>query len=341
MKDYSKSRYPNLSKLSIALLEHAVEPIIGENARDILKAPLIERELQDKLCDVMTITERRFGQEHSDKELTRAILDLPLANLSSLQSAVREFYERPTDKALFDCIISQLSIDYPSLAKERVEAAAITYLKILREELIPISSAIREKLSSLALFGIQESTEKINDTVTQIFEIIRSVGIQRSHIKTDLGVPKPDYQRPILYSSPSFPLIIDAAAILDSSIADIEKKLGQPFSVDAMGIGELEEIPDGGQSRIYVTEKHTFYVNCDKKGIATGLQVVRGLLEQKYSLDDWPIIFARMGVTVTKYPDIVSKAARRWINYLGYGMWITTDKVDGFVWTIKIHRVPK
>jgi hypothetical protein len=214
--------------------------------------------------------------------------------------------------------------------------AGQTYLKILREELIPISSDIREKLSSLALFGIQENTGKTQDA---IYELIRTVNIQHSHLKSNLGIPTPSYERPVLYSSPSYPLIIDASSVIDYPISDIEKKLGQPISVDAIGIGELSEIPDGGQTRIYRPDKHAFYVNIDKRGIALGLQVVGGLVEYKYGLDDWPIIFSRIGVIVGDKPDVIAQQARRWTDYLGYELWITTDKIDGYVWTVKIHKL--
>ncbi len=335
-------RFPNLGKLSVAILEHAIEPIIGKDAQDMLKSPLIERELQEKLSGALERTEQRFKKEFTDKELTRTILDLPIANLPSLQPALRIFYERPTDTALYEVIQNQLSNDYSkSIDSVRIENAVKTYINILREELIPVSSDIREKLNSLALFGIQGSTAQTQENTAKIYELLRSTNIQYLQEKEVLGIPKPNYERLPLYSSSSYPLIIDASSIFDSTISDIEKKLGQPIDVESIGIGELEEIPDGGQSRVYRLDSYTFYVNYDKKGIALGLQVLGGLVDQKYGLDDWPIIFIRLGVMTTKSPDIVAPAARRWTNYLGYGMWITTNKDAGFVWTAKIHRLAK
>jgi hypothetical protein len=327
MTNNPNSRFPNLGKLSVAILEHAIEPVIGKDAQEILKSPLIEKELQEKLSRALELSEQRFIKEFSDKDLTQAILDLPIANLPSLQSALRTFYDHPTDTSLYEVIQNQLSNDYSkNVDSIRIESATRIYISILREELIPISSDIREKLSSLALFGIQESTAQTQENTSKIYELLRSSNVQNLREKDILGIPRPNYERPSLYSSKSYPLIIDASSIFDSAIADIEKKLGQPIDVESMGIGELEEIPNGGQSRVYRLGNYTFYVNYDKKGIALGLQILGGLVEQKYSLDDWPIIFIRLGVMVTKSPDVVAPAARRWTNYLGYGMWITMNK---------------
>ena len=191
-----------------------------------MKSPLIEKELQEKLSGALERTEQRYKKEFTDKELTRAILDLPIANLPSLQIALQTFYEHPTDTSLFDVIQNQLSNDYPkNVDNRRIENAATTYINILREELIPISSDIREKLNSLALFGIQGSTAQTQENTAKIYELLRSTNIQHLQEKEVLGIPKPNYERLPLYSSSSYPLIIDASSIFDSTISDVEKKL--------------------------------------------------------------------------------------------------------------------
>jgi len=268
---------------------------------------------------------------------------LPLANLPSLNNALRTFYDRPNSSELPELLRTELSSTFRRLEPQRLEAAAVIYVRVLKEELIPVSSDIRERLNSLALLGIQESTAQTQETIVKLYELLRAIPVPQLKQESAVGLigRDQDVQRPCLYSSPKYPLIIDACAVIDSAIPDVEKLLGQSEDVEALGIGELEEAPDGGQSRTYHMGKYSFYVNYDKQGIATGLQVTNGIIDEGYSLDDWPILFSRIGVMVTKSPDVIAPAARRWNDYLGYGMWITTDKVGGKVWTIKLHRLPR
>jgi hypothetical protein len=320
-----------------------IEPVIGEKAQDLLKAPLIERELHEKLSQTLEYAEERFRKEYSDVEVARGLINLPLADLPSLQNALRVFYVRPTGHELSDFLRSQLASSFRTLEPQRLDDAAIAYVRVLKEEIIPVSSDIRDKLSSLALLGIQESAVQTQETIAKIYEVLRAIRVPQLQQESSVGSIGPDQRlaRPRLYSSRKYPLIIDASAIIDSTIAEVEKQLGQSENGEAIGIGELDEIPDGGQSRVYNVGRYGFYVNYDKKGVALGLQVFRGLIEDGYSLDDWSVIFSRVGVAVSTLPDVKAPAARRWNDYLGYGMWLTADKVGGQVWTVKVHKLPR
>jgi hypothetical protein len=156
-----KERFPNLGKLSIAIFESLVKPVIGDEAIKVLKEPLKEQELRATLASVLLETEKRFHEEHADKEIGRAILDLPLADLPRLQEAVRNFYSHTTSKELHHLLTEQLSSDYSHLEKNRIERATNSYLKILREELTQISDEVRQRLVAPAILGIQELLQAI------------------------------------------------------------------------------------------------------------------------------------------------------------------------------------
>lgn len=167
MSDHLKSRFPHLGKLSLALLEHLVEPVIGKDAKDVIKAPVVEKELQESLGKALAHAEARFTKDHADAELCRALLDLPLHDLPSLKQAVRDYYDRPTDPTLAETLRLRLNRDYSQLAPDRIESATGAYLKILRQELVPVSEDIRGKLSTLAVLGIKEDTAQIVELLKQ------------------------------------------------------------------------------------------------------------------------------------------------------------------------------
>jgi hypothetical protein len=114
--------------------------------------------------------------------------------------------------------------------------------------------------------------------------------------------------------------------------------LGQPVSSATRGIGETEEIPDGGETRIYRTGEYRININFDKQSVARGLQIEDGLHDASYSLEQWPVVLSRLGVSVLAPPDIVAPAARSWKNYLGYGISVFADTSNGTVWSVRIFK---
>lgn len=156
-----KNRYPNLGRLGIAILESRVKSLIGESAIQILRKPVEEKDLQERLASALSRTEARFRIEFTDKKLSSALIDLPLANLPSIQEAVQSFYLNPSSPLLANVIKAQLKADYPNFKKSLIEKASDAYLNILHEELISISEGVREKITSLAILGIERSLEQI------------------------------------------------------------------------------------------------------------------------------------------------------------------------------------
>lgn len=134
--------------------------------------------------------------------------------------------------------------------------------------------------------------------------------------------------------------IISTSAVLGSIMGDLEKSLGQPIRKTPRSIGGAEELPNGGESRAYTLKGYELTINYDKSDVARGLQIVDGLTSNNYSLEHWALIFSRIGITVTKQPDITASAARHWNNYLGYKLSIVADKPNGVVWTVRVYQLP-
>jgi len=145
---------------------------------------------------------------------------------------------------------------------------------------------------------------------------------------------------PTVPSSTNSEIIVETAKIINASVLQIENMLGSSTETSSLGIGEAEEVPDGGESRTYQVGKYTIWVTYDKKGIGKGLQIVDGLFDDGYSLDQWPIILTRIGVDFVGLPDIEALAARRWTNAHGYAITIAAKGIDGYVWTVRIYKIP-
>lgn len=168
----SNKRTPHLGKLSVAILENYMKPILGDAAIKEIKSPLVEKELRESIASALANAEARFVEEHPQKELTDAILQLPLAELPSVAEAVQAFYERPTDTTLLDVIRKHISDTAPSLAEDIFDNAARMYLNILRQELAASVPTARSKLITLTTLDIGENTEDIIKRLDQLIELM-------------------------------------------------------------------------------------------------------------------------------------------------------------------------
>ena len=166
------NHFPNLGKLSIAILEHVNESFLGEKAVEELKAPLIQKELRDSLEKALENTEKRFRRDCEDEEIREIVISLPLADLPSIKRALQSFYNRPVDSTLPQLLRERLTADFPKLSNKRIDTVVSTYIKILREELIPVSADIREKLSALATLDTEVNTAQIVKLVERLIEML-------------------------------------------------------------------------------------------------------------------------------------------------------------------------
>lgn len=177
--------HPDLGKLSIAILEHLVEPVIGEKAIETIKAPVEQRKLQDSVQKALERTEERFKIESNVQDVQDAIHALPLSNLPSMVNAMDAFLARPTDPVLANIIIEQLRGNFPKLPDDQIRDGTFAYLRILREELVSLSSEVREKLSTIASLQIRNDTQRIANTLDSILEQITPTN------KGEVAFPQP------------------------------------------------------------------------------------------------------------------------------------------------------
>lgn len=200
-------RYPDLGRLSVAILEEYVKKVIGDEAIKELKIPHQQKDLSDSLAKALKVTEKRFVSEYQDKELSRGLVDLPIADLPAFQRAIWSFAENPTDPAFKNLLQQQLDQDYPTIPADRKTSAIEFYLRILRQDLISISTEMREKLSVSALFDIDE---KVNQVVRSIYEFI--------------NLWKQEQQKPIVHGTlPPLPQLVIGR---ENDIEELKRKLG-------------------------------------------------------------------------------------------------------------------
>ncbi len=188
-KTRSANRLPKLGKLSMAVIEHLVQPVIGDRAISEIKAPLVEKELRDSLAKALVDTEGRFVAEYTDAEVKEAVLNLPLANLPKVLQAVRDFYTRPTDNTLRQILHDQITTTFRCFPPEHIDSGVLTYLRILREELANLSSEIRGKLDTHAILSIEDNTMQIAKTLNRIeYRLSAKQGKKRSGPKSNLDL---------------------------------------------------------------------------------------------------------------------------------------------------------
>ncbi|MBI3912888.1 MAG: hypothetical protein HY327_01635 [Chloroflexi bacterium] len=169
-------RFPHLGKLSVAILENWAKPVLGEKGIAEIRAPLTEKELGESLGKALEKAEARFVEEHSDKELTRAILDLPLANLPSLQQAARDFYNRPSDTTLEKILRERVAKDFPQILTQRITAAVSAYIVILRQEFANIDANVREKIVAQSTLATETHSKRAADGIQKLVETLTSAG---------------------------------------------------------------------------------------------------------------------------------------------------------------------
>jgi hypothetical protein len=166
-------RLPDLGRLSIAILEDYAEKVIGQEALNEIRAPLVEKELRETLAKTLETSEKRFLHEHEDSELCEAILNLPIADLPSFQNSVRDFYDRPADPAIQIMLRKRLEEDFPNIPSNRFDAAVDAYVQILRQEMISASEEMRSKLQALSALEMQHDIERIAAGVEEMVELTK------------------------------------------------------------------------------------------------------------------------------------------------------------------------
>lgn len=163
---------PDVPRLIVAILEDKVKALVGDEAIKEIKKPLIETELQNDLLAATKKAEQRWLAEYADHEICVLVRNMPLADLPSIQKAIRGFYDDPAAPVAASTFRNQLAAVVPKgLEPERIESAVASYMDILREELISVD-ALREKLNALATIETARHTARTVEELSQLKELV-------------------------------------------------------------------------------------------------------------------------------------------------------------------------
>lgn len=165
-KDNSSSpisaRYPNMGNLTVALLEHIVEPVLGKDFIKELKLPYTNNQLRNKFRDALFATEKEFIQQNKESKISEGLVQLHIADLNSIQEAFWRFIENPTTLEFPRTLYEQICSDYPNVPDNERKSAINKYLKILWSNLIGIDEEVRKKVCASVLLSLQEHIESID-----------------------------------------------------------------------------------------------------------------------------------------------------------------------------------
>ena len=216
METTKNSRLPNLA---IAILEAKVETIIGKDAIKELKALLQNKELRDNLLQITQKAESRFLRVYPEKDIVDVLKELPLADLPSMQTAVINFYDRPTTPDTFQELESQfkaiLSTRYPS---EHIAKAASLYILYLWEEATGIPE-IREQLTALATIRTERGIVQMNETLIAIQEKLVASSKVKYRRTPNRRVGKEPYTTSASSKTPGLILfLIDAGYLMNKDL---------------------------------------------------------------------------------------------------------------------------
>jgi hypothetical protein len=165
----------HIGKVAVSVLEHHVKNFVGDEAIAELRQPLVEQELRRSIAEATQHAEQRWVEEYEDRNLAAAVRGMPLHDLPSVQQALCNMYDHPSDPVTAELFREKLNeILPPGFSAERIEQAVASYIDLLRTELISIPG-VREKIDALA--GLEtarntartaEETQRLNTMVKQL-----------------------------------------------------------------------------------------------------------------------------------------------------------------------------
>ncbi|NPA72009.1 MAG: restriction endonuclease [Gammaproteobacteria bacterium] len=208
----------------------------------------------------------------------------------------------------------------------------------------PASAPVSTELTPVSMAASAQPTQLLTTTATLVPTIEQKTIPTATPKEIVTSVPPlsttSSHSIPTEIPMKSLSRIVDVTEIIGSYIVQVESMLGQAIETMPFGSGEIDEIPSGGEIRTYRVGKYVLWIIYDNNGIARGIQIIEGLKEDNYSLEQWPLVLERMGIKDIETPDVEAPAAVRWRNAHGYAITITTNKIGGVIWTVQIYKLP-
>lgn len=150
----------DIPQIVIAILEEKVKAVIGEDAIKLVREPVAEAELQARLREAAQRAEQNWLTTYPDRAACSAVQQMGLADLPSVQAAIRRMYDDPSSPITAQTFQAQFANVLPvGLESERLGAAVTAYLEKLQDALVTVDG-LREKLTVLAELATARNTAK-------------------------------------------------------------------------------------------------------------------------------------------------------------------------------------
>jgi hypothetical protein len=132
--------------------------------------------------------------------------------------------------------------------------------------------------------------------------------------------------------------IVDVPNLLGKPINEVETILGAPTLITPND--DADDKLAGGEYRDYQIGKYVAFVAYDKNGLARVFQVLEGLSDENYSINQWEEILPVFGIIIFKNPDREAPAALYWDDYNGLLVAVVASSARGKpVWSVQIAEV--
>jgi len=122
-------------------------------------------------------------------------------------------------------------------------------------------------------------------------------------------------------------------------VAELETKFGKGTEVSRFGVGDVPELPYGGEARSFAFGRYTFDVYFDPEGVSKGFQLTDGLEEEAFPVEHWALLLDRFGFEVYELPDAEALAAWWWYDFSGYKIALFVRVADQTVWSVLVWKL--
>lgn len=132
--------------------------------------------------------------------------------------------------------------------------------------------------------------------------------------------------------------VLHTHQIIGASLEDVEAILGTPEDQFDIVAGKTEEIPNGGETRLYKTNDLELYVNYDQKQVAKGYMIMAGL--EEYELYEWKTVLVLLDIKTDLEP-AYDEAGRVWTNADGLFIWLNSSKLGVQpIGIVRVYQIP-
>jgi len=183
----------NIIKLTIALLKHQAENVLGKDAISIAGDALVDiggEKIQGKIDSILNTSEGAqklidaalradayFREKCTDRDLNQAFT-MSVGDLPSVQLVLKDLPIALDQSRALETLRENLERDFPNLNNEQIEYGATLYLECLNRTLLPL------KEFTLPIIGhaVLESKADIKEIKAMVEEVLRRTSIPESKV---------------------------------------------------------------------------------------------------------------------------------------------------------------